>query len=353
MAQPVGDRYPTAPDPYREIQIYDAADALPSTSNSGDEKHRLILDFEALRIPFRYKLYPQCVDGQDGPAVAYYTAYHVQRQRVDYVVGPPCLDQFCSEVVTYHIAANYLYGVTNSATKHDINSFKLVDLAFKGDWRGVIRQLGKSWKDKLQDPYWYMENILAWGGVAMAAEARAAGALSPGQAIAREAGKQILEGEPSAAVTVGKNGMPDSLLARIEVDPIKKTVTYHVSGLNAIDATTGSVKGTGESVAKAAHREALIQSAQAAQREGAKTFVVYGEMCNPNGMSHMKNLFNKMGEPGTFEVLKRGGEALPNVKFKLRAEAVLNSQPKPPPVDVSRYALTGASAAANRQPSPR
>src|SRR5262249_56246480 len=117
-----------------------------------------------------------------------------------------------------------------------------------------------------------------------------------------------------------------------EVDPIKKTVTYHVSGLNAMDEAGVSVKAAGESVAKAAHREALIQSAQAAQREGAKTFVVYGEMCNPNGMTHMKNLFNKMGEPGTFEIIKRGGESLPNVKFKLRADAVLGSQPKPPPV---------------------
>src|SRR5262245_7375029 len=227
MAQIVGECYPTAPNPYREVMIYDAVENLPEVSCSGDQKHHLVLDFDAMRVPFRYKLYPQCINGKEGLEVVYYTAYHVQRQRVDYVVGPLCLDNFSSEVVTYHIAANYLYGVTNSATKHDINSFLLVNLAFKGDWRGVLRQLGKSWKDKLQDPHWYMETILAVGGAAMAAEARAAGiqkiatdqgwkAVPPGKAIAQKAGQMLLEGEPSVSVVVGKNGMPDSLLARIE-----------------------------------------------------------------------------------------------------------------------------------------
>jgi hypothetical protein len=243
------------------------------------------------------------------------------------------LDNFSSEVVTYHIAANYLYGVTNSATKHDINSFLLVNLAFKGDWRGVLRQLGKSWKDKLQDPHWYMETILSIGGAAMAAETRAVMAteqVTAGQAVARQAGKLLVEGEPSAAVVIGKNGMPDSLVARIEVDAMKRTVTYHVSGMNTMEASGETLVESGKSAARAAHREALVQSAQAAQREGSKTFVVYGEMCNANGQAHMKKLFTSMGEPGTYEVLKRGGEQLPNIKFKLKVDAVLKNNPPPP-----------------------
>ena len=41
--------------------------------------------------------------------------------------------------------------------------------------------------------------------------------------------------------------MPDSLVARIEVDAMKRTVTYHVSGMNTMEASGETLVESGKS----------------------------------------------------------------------------------------------------------
>ncbi len=191
MAQIVGQRYPTAPNPYNDIQLYLAyQDEMPFTGFSGEYKYTL--DFTVAGIAFQYRIYPQCID-RDAIKVVYYTAYHTQRQRTDFAIGPAQLDLFASKVELYHIAANFFFGVTNTASIHEINQYKLLQLMQRGDYKGALRQWGRSWLDALQDPLWWMQ---AAGSTVAAAEARAASGL--GTAAEQEARGGSYSGPGSA-----------------------------------------------------------------------------------------------------------------------------------------------------------
>jgi len=97
MAQIVGPGYPTAPNPYNDIQLYVVyEDELPFVACSGLPDHHFRLGFTVAGIALQYRIYPQCIDPKD-MKVVFYTAYHTQRERVDYVIGPAQLDQFASK----------------------------------------------------------------------------------------------------------------------------------------------------------------------------------------------------------------------------------------------------------------
>ena len=72
-------------------------------------------------------------------------------------------------------------------------------------------------------------------------------------------------------------------------------------------------------------------------------------MCNANGQAHLKKLFTTMGEPGTFEVIKRGSDALPNIKFQLKVDAVLEASKASAPTFNGGVVAAGAGAVASNR----
>jgi hypothetical protein len=319
MAQIVGLRYPTAPNPYNDIQLYVVyQDELPFVACTPDQ--RFVLDFTVAGIAFQYRIYPQCIDPKD-MKVVYYTAYHRQRERVDYVIGPAQLDQFASKVEIYHIAANFFFGATNTASLHEINQYKLLQLMVKGEYKAALKQWGRGWLDALQDPLWWMQAGLSTVAAAESPAARAAAAKELGpataqeaRAMARAAGKEAFE-NGAGGVVIGKFGEPNSLFSRIETTGGR--VTYRVTGIVAKDGMDNAAAVS----ARAAHREMIVQAAETAKRLGQTEFTMVGEQAGPNFVNHANKLAKVLGPPDAVRIVPRG--PVPNCEVRLNVDAVL------------------------------
>jgi hypothetical protein len=153
--------------------------------------------------------------------VLYYTAYHAQRKRVDYAIGPSQLDNSASRVEMYDIAATYFFGVTDMASIHEINSYRLLQFVRRGDYKSVVQQFGRSWLDVFQDPFWWMheaESMGIAGGIksaSVAAKEAGTAAEQEARVLARAAGEQAAT-TGTGGVAIGLQGMPNDLAARID-----------------------------------------------------------------------------------------------------------------------------------------
>lgn len=324
MATIEGIRMPIAAGAYRDILFPEGAEPdLPRSAWSPGPDRHLSCSFSILTLLGSgirtYKLIPQCTAPPD-PKVLYYLAWDTERKRNVYAIGPEKLDAFGQNLSYYVTAAESIYGVSNGVSIHELNMFRMLQLVRAGDIAAILRHLGNSWLDALQDPLWWLQvgtTVAAAGGGRVVSRK----APIPSEAVvqARQAGADAAK-NGYGWIKIGGFMDPDSINGRLMIDGNK--VTYTITGINATDSVTNAVKASGQSVAKVAHREMLNQAAQNARRLGVPEFTVVGEQACPNFVEHINRLGAQGGVPGSFRQFK-AGPGFPNVEARFQVDKFL------------------------------
>jgi hypothetical protein len=110
-----------------------------------------------------YKIVPQLKD-RASPHVVYYIAYNTQAKRAEIAISPDQLDTFISHNFAFMVAAGNFFGFTGQPAKYEVTSAQMGYLFLKGDFRGALSALGRSWVQAFQNPNWWMQAIGATAG---------------------------------------------------------------------------------------------------------------------------------------------------------------------------------------------
>jgi hypothetical protein len=154
-----GPVYPTAPNAWQGgIELEPVPEDLPFTQFSGDREHQLFWTVNLGGKSIVYRLIPQCIGTQENPQVEYYVAYNTYAGRSEFVVSPDKLDNFADYGEVLAIAAANWF-TFNAHTPYMVSSTRVGSRAQRGDFKGALKALGRSWLEALQDPGWWAATL--------------------------------------------------------------------------------------------------------------------------------------------------------------------------------------------------
>ena len=164
---------------------------------------------------------------------------------------------------------------------------------------------------------------LLFGAAHIAAQGVKAGIRSLARSAARSRTKRALRGIISGnppGVGTGHFGQPGSLFGHVQV--VDNEVQYVVKAIVLKGGKTAE-EMTAIRVARMAHREMIMQSAETARKNGHKVFRIRGVDANAEFRVHADRLAREVGVPGSAQVLKGSAPGFTNYEVTLDAAKVL------------------------------
>jgi hypothetical protein len=163
------------PEAYQGIELVPVVrDEVPQGAFAKSE-HKIAIGI--------YWMVPHFRNHQE-PRLVYFVAYNQRAGRAEWVVGPDDMERFRSQLEFLMIVAGNFYGFASEPSRYAVDTAQIGHLVMKGDLKGAIRTLGKSWMAALRDPNWYLQAIPATAGGLLAQAARREVGAAAGTAVA-------------------------------------------------------------------------------------------------------------------------------------------------------------------------